>query len=128
MSPPRRTGLARWALALTAGVAVAAATGCSGRQAGGVEIAVALADHRFDPARLHVRAGERVRVRVRNEGRVVHDFTVPEAGVSSGRLAPGESGVAEFTLQRPGEYRLVCTVPGHEALGMKGVISANPRP
>ena len=35
---------------------------------------------------------------------------------------PGETGTARFVLDRPGEYRVLCSVEGHEEAGMVGTL------
>ncbi|MEK7422959.1 MAG: plastocyanin/azurin family copper-binding protein [Actinomycetota bacterium] len=35
----------------------------------------------------------------------------------------GQSGLLRVALKKPGRYPFVCTVPGHIAAGMKGVLT-----
>lgn len=86
------------------------------------DVTVKMTDFAYDPAEIMVKAGQSVKIELRNEGAVVHDFSVPEIKYSSRDLAPGETKVVEVTFPKAGEYDLICTVPGHEALGMVGKI------
>lgn len=78
---------------------------------------------RFSPDRIEVAAGQQVTFRVLNRGASAHDLAVPDLGVETGQIDPGGEKVITFTApSNPGEYRLVCTVPGHEQLGMRGTL------
>jgi|FLYN01.1.fsa_nt_gi plastocyanin len=111
------------AAAALAAVALAACSGSNPRGdvtpgPGGPDavplVAVELA---FQPERLELPAGERVRIEVRNRGAAAHDFTVEPLGLSTGPIEPG--GVATATLEvPPGETPFVCSL--HP--GMEGVI------
>jgi uncharacterized cupredoxin-like copper-binding protein len=57
---------------------------------------------------------------VQNNGKIQHDLAVEGAGgekktplIDAGKTASLEVGL------KPGKYKLYCTVPGHEQLGMK---------
>lgn len=79
---------------------------------------------RFSPDRIEVAAGQQVTVRVVNRGASAHDFAVPDLGVETGLIDPGQEKTITFTApSNPGEYRFICTVPGHEQLGMHGVLA-----
>jgi uncharacterized cupredoxin-like copper-binding protein len=61
---------------------------------------------------------------VKNEGSMPHDFAIRGNGVDekTPMIAPGES--AELTVElEPGMYTYVCTLPGHEQLGMSGTFT-----
>lgn len=62
-------------------------------------------EHRFDVA---------------NEGKIEHDLAVEGAGIEKKTplIAAGKEAKLEVDL-KPGNYKLYCTVPGHEQLGMK---------
>jgi glucose/arabinose dehydrogenase len=68
----------------------------------------------------------RVRFVVVNRGDVGHDFAV--GGRRTAVLRPGGSTVLEVVLARAGSYPYRCTVPGHAALGMQGVLAVGRRP
>ncbi|MDR7447049.1 MAG: cupredoxin domain-containing protein [Armatimonadota bacterium] len=76
---------------------------------------------------LRVRAGQRVRVVLQNRDSLQHDLWVVQAGerapylepafpgAKTALLEPGQRQKIQFTPTRPGRYRYVCTVPGHDA-------------
>jgi len=76
---------------------------------------------------LRVRAGRPVRLVVENRDTLQHDLWVVGAeerapylepafpGAKTRLLEPGQVEQIQFTPTRPGRYRYVCTVPGHDA-------------
>ena len=58
--------------------------------------------------------------RVVNHGKLAHDFKI--AGRKTPIIKPGKSAVLRVVFRKAGRYRYVCTVPGHAAAGMKGVL------
>jgi plastocyanin len=58
---------------------------------------------------------------VANTGKIQHDLAVEGGGAKETKtplIDPGKSAKLKADL-RPGKYKLYCTVPGHEQLGMK---------
>src|SRR5258705_11215008 len=87
------------------------------------EIVVAMTEYGFLPPTIEVTAAERVRLVVRNIGRLEHDFRPDDRGRALGlvivHLAPGGSASNDWTTPAdPKEGRIVCTVIGHEMLVM----------
>ena len=70
--------------------------------------------------------------KVTNKGNLPHDFTLcsgrnkPLANSCKGRgtpqISPGQSNTLRVTNILAGTYEYLCTVPGHAAAGMKGLI------
>jgi uncharacterized cupredoxin-like copper-binding protein len=59
---------------------------------------------------------------VKNDGKIPHDLAVKETGDKTPLIQP--DGSAKLTVDlKPGTYELLCTVPGHEAAGMKTSIT-----
>jgi uncharacterized cupredoxin-like copper-binding protein len=79
----------------------------------------------FKPTELAIQAGKPVEVTLRNSGSITHDFTLtdgvaqPVTVVANG----GETASASFTVDTPGTYTFVCSVPGHASAGMRGTLS-----
>ena len=88
---------------------------------GAETVDVAAFDFGFEPSRIVVQAGEPVNIRLTNEGSLFHDLTIPELGFHL-NARPGESVVGGLANLEPGEYGLLCTVPGHAEMGMVGVL------
>jgi glucose dehydrogenase len=56
----------------------------------------------------------------KNVGHVGHDFTI--AGKGTPVINPGQTATLTVNFTKPGNYPYLCTVPGHAAAGMKGVL------
>ena len=52
---------------------------------------------------------------------IEHDFTVEALGIDWD-VDGGERETHRYTFNTPGKFRLLCTIPGHEAGGMIGEI------
>ncbi|MEX0992888.1 MAG: plastocyanin/azurin family copper-binding protein [Solirubrobacterales bacterium] len=60
-------------------------------------------------------------IEVANDGKIDHDLAIEGEGTKGTKtplIAPGEGGKLTVDLE-PGQYRLYCTVPGHEEAGME---------
>jgi uncharacterized cupredoxin-like copper-binding protein len=55
---------------------------------------------------------------VQNDGKIQHDLAIKQTKDKTELIAPGDSAKLTVTL-KPGKYELYCSVPGHEAAGMK---------
>jgi len=112
------------------------------------EISLTATDIAYDVNRLEVMAGQSVKVTLRNEGALEHDFSIMEmphtgevmaeeaehgmAGHDMSNMAMdpevhvaapiGEGLSVEFTPTTPGEYEYFCTVAGHKEAGMVGTL------
>lgn len=127
-------------------VAMAAAalmlSGCGGAGSVARSIEVGMKDIAYEPMTIQLRASEPVRLVFRNDGKLVHDFTVekiPAMNVSArggqashehGSVAPpvhlalagGQSGEISLTPTEPGDYEYYCTEAGHREAGMHGIL------
>jgi uncharacterized cupredoxin-like copper-binding protein len=61
-----------------------------------------------------------VHFKVTNRGAIVHDFKI--AGKKTKLLTPGQSQTISVTFKKGGSFQYICTVSGHAAAGMKGVL------
>jgi len=60
----------------------------------------------------------------KNDGKIPHDLAVKETGDKTKEIPPG--GTAELKVNlKAGKYELYCTIPGHEAAGMKLTITVS---
>lgn len=79
----------------------------------------------YEPAALTVKAGTPVQLTLTNAGTLDHTFAIPGL-VKELKLLPGQSTTLNFTPSVSRDYKFLCTVPGHEALGMAGIMNAIP--
>jgi len=90
---------------------------------------IAMTEYAFDPADFTIAAGSTQTLS--NDGELPHNMAVvegddPLAGeevASSEDIAPGESGALDLSDVDPGDYSVLCTIPGHAEDGMTGSIT-----
>ena len=75
-----------------------------------VEFKITLASTNF-------KAGE-ITFEAKNEGKIPHDLAIKGTSDKTKLIPPGGSAELKVTL-KAGKYELYCTVPGHEAAGMR---------
>ena len=74
-----------------------------------------------------------VTFKVTNKGNLPHDFKVCTAaakaataltcaGHGTALISPGSSGTLKITFKKAGTFEYLCTVSGHAAAGMKGLL------
>jgi len=90
---------------------------------GGATINVVAKDFSFALAASKAEAGAITFV-VQNNGSMQHDFAIRGNGVEqkTPKIKPGETARLTVDL-KPGAYSYVCTIPGHEQLGMNGTFT-----
>ena len=84
---------------------------------------------------LHFKTTDVVNMTFINAGRMPHAWVIKDAnletantvfnaaiGSGANPLTPGSKGSVTFTPNRAGTYYYICPVPGHDALGMYGVV------
>jgi uncharacterized cupredoxin-like copper-binding protein len=64
-----------------------------------------------------LKAGE-ITFEVKNVGKIPHDLAIKETSDKTKEIPAGGTAELKVTL-KPGKYELYCTIPGHEAAGMK---------
>ena len=94
---------------------------------------------RFSPEAIAVRAGEQIRFRVHNTGKIQHEMVLGsrEELIAHAKLmqrfpnmeheepymvhvAPGASAEMYWTFNRSGSFEFACLLPGHFEAGMTG--------
>ena len=107
-------------------------------------VPLTMQDIAFEPGTITLSRGERVQLQLENQGSMEHDFTVDDmpvddvnvsGGSDSGEhaqhegpalhiaLGAGATGTIDFKTSDSGQYEFYCTVEGHRAAGMAGVIT-----
>jgi plastocyanin len=82
--------------------------------------AVAMTEYAFGPDAVSVKAGESVTAD--NQGATVHNLTIFDGSdelAGTEDVDPGQTDTLEVDVD-PGTYEMICTIPGHEDLGMAG--------
>jgi plastocyanin len=122
--------------AATLAVAAVLAAGCGGSGGGGgsssastpanaqvVEIDVADSGFAFAKTTATANAGT-VELKSKNPQSVTHDISIKGNGVDEHGNQVSSGGTSTVTADlKPGTYEYYCSVPGHEAAGMKGTLT-----
>ena len=78
---------------------------------------------RFSKSALEAPAGK-VTLVMENPSPLEHDISLRGSGVNERGKVVGQNGTSTVTADlKPGEYQFYCSVPGHEAAGMKGTLT-----
>lgn len=126
------------AAVLLAGVVLAGCAPAAAAEELPTEVIISFRYSRFVPAAITVPADVPVTFTLRNDDPIGHEWIVGPASVHAthrvgtephheGRateisVAPFGSRTTTITF-RPGRYEFICHLPGHEAYGMKGVLT-----
>jgi uncharacterized cupredoxin-like copper-binding protein len=98
--------------------------------AGGDEITIESYDIYFEPTEVTIPADTDVKIILPNHGVTLHNFSITEHKNENLPFDPIDVDIdpgatEETTINAPaGEYYFFCNVPGHEAAGMHGIITA----
>jgi uncharacterized cupredoxin-like copper-binding protein len=101
---------------------------------------------RFAPDAITVKEGETVRIVVRNDGKLMHEFVLGDRATHEEHaalmlkfpnmehdepymvhVAPGKTGEIVWNFNRPGEFAFACLIAGHYQAGMVGKVVVVPR-
>ena len=81
-------------------------------------------EFKFEPKTLAMRAGEPTRIELENEGAIEHALIVAAPDGKGDWIhlhaMVNATDAATFRIDKPGRYRVLCTVPGHTEAGMVG--------
>ena len=80
-----------------------------------------LSEFALTPAALTVPAGGTLEVT--NAGSAAHNLTVTGTDIASSDLAAGDAETLDLSALEPGEYEMICAIPGHADAGMKGTLT-----
>lgn len=102
-------------------------------------------DMRFTPSHITVRRGETVRLRVQNQGQVLHEIVLGTPATLDehaqlmikfpamehdepymAHVAPGQAGELLWRFNRAGRFDFACLIAGHYQAGMRGTITVTP--
>lgn len=84
------------------------------------EIKIVSTEFKLEPSTIRVNAGQPVRLILDNtQASTEHGLFIPALGTRLFARA-GELASNTFTFDTPGEYEIVCDLPGHTEAGMRG--------
>ena len=97
-----------------------------------------MTEFQFQPAEITANVGQPIKLVMKNNGTVLHDFVSTDAMAEvmaeqsamhdmaemetamHAAVEPGQQSTLEFKATQPGTYTFSCTVPGHKEAGMVG--------
>lgn len=99
-------------------------------------------DMQFQPGKLEVKQGETIRFRVKNTGKLLHEFVIGTQAENAKHaelmlkflgmehdepymthVDPGKTGEIVWTFNKAGEFEFACLIAGHFQAGMVGSIT-----
>jgi uncharacterized cupredoxin-like copper-binding protein len=95
--------------------------GGDGDSAAGGDASVALSEFALTPAAVTVPAGGSLKVT--NDGTMPHNLSIEGTDLKTADLAGGESETLDLSALEPGEYPIICAIPGHSDAGMTGTLT-----
>ena len=75
----------------------------------------------FTPSEITVNVGDKIRITYKNT-LGTHDWTLDEFNVKTQLLDAGQEETVEFVADKAGSFEYYCSVAGHRAAGMKGML------
>ncbi len=94
-------------------------TTAASAEPGAREITVEAGDLWFEPDVIEMPAGTTINLTLRNTGVVFHDLTVTDLDLQL-NVEAGDATTSAVSVDTPGTYEFICSVPGHAAGGMRG--------
>jgi len=83
---------------------------------------VELYDYYFEPTVIEGKAGQKVRLELKNEGKVEHSFTVSSESIEK-TLSPGGKAEVSVTIPKSGVVSFFCKF--HKSSGMAGALAVS---
>lgn len=96
------------------------AVGAGGSAGGTTAPTIGLAEFSVNPGAAEVPAGTSELI-VQNNGSIQHNLTIE--GSETPLIDGGDSSTLDISSLTPGTYKMYCSIPGHEAAGMKGSVT-----
>jgi len=84
------------------------------------ETELELDDYYFKPTVIQGKAGQKVTLELKNEGKVEHSFTIDSQGIDK-TLSPGEDAKVTVTIPASGSVSFYCKF--HKSSGMAGALA-----
>ena len=133
-----RTTVRLLTLALILTFALAACGGAASSSTAPKTVMLTLNEFQFQPAEITANVGQPIKLVLKNNGTVLHDFVSTDAMVEvmeehgaehdmagmetnmHAAVEAGQQSTLEFKATQPGTYTFYCTIAGHKEAGMVG--------
>lgn len=121
---------------------ILSACGGSGGAGGApaASLSVEMTEFMFTPKEMSAYSGQETTLELKNNGSIEHKLTILKKGalaqtpfdpekqagdiLAEFTLNAGKSDTYKFTLPEPGDYAIICNIPGHMEAGMVGKLIA----
>jgi plastocyanin len=110
-------------LHLLVGILFLVLSGCGGQETQAITIQAS--GMSFTPARVTVKIGQAVSLRIINRDGYAHAFDLDAFDIHS-PLSAKETQNFSFTPETPGRFLFYCSSPGHKMAGMEGLLIVEP--
>ncbi|MFQ5558555.1 MAG: plastocyanin/azurin family copper-binding protein [Acidimicrobiales bacterium] len=117
--------------------------GCGSAAAGDQSrLRIEATEFEFSTPDVTIQANQQITLEFHNAGEIDHEWVIIEKGVHHDtdnpfeeesvlnevveKLPAGESFTGTFTIPEPGQYQLLCALPGHVENGMVGTLTVTP--
>jgi len=107
-------------IALVVAVVVGAGNDKSSTTAASSMTMVTLSEFAISPNSVSATTGDGIHVM--NSGQVQHNLAVDGTNLATPMIDPGQSAHLDLSSLSPGDYTLICQVPGHKDAGMKAAL------
>lgn len=87
------------------------------------EISISATEFAFTPSKLTVKVGQPVKLTFTNNGNYPHNVTISDLNVATKTVPAGGTDSVEFTPDKAGTYKFMCTVDSHADKGMTGTLT-----
>ena len=94
--------------------------GASSTSTADTTAAVTLSEFTISPSTVNATTG--AGIHVTNNGQVQHNLAVDGTNLATPMIDPGKSEHLDLSSLSPGNYTLICQVPGHKDAGMKAAL------
>ena len=72
---------------------------------------------------LKAKVGDTVVININSGEGAVHDIVIPDLNIHSAHFGGGKPGTTvRFKVTKAGKFVYICSIPGHKAIGMEGVL------
>ena len=133
-----RTTVRLFTLALILTLTLASCGGAASNSTAPKTVTLTLNEFQFQPAEITANVGQPIKLVLKNNGTVLHDFVSTDAMVEvieehgaehdmagmqtnmHAAIEAGQQSTLEFKATQPGTYTFYCTIAGHREAGMEG--------
>jgi len=92
-------------------------------------VALEVTEFTITPSEISAQVGERISIRVSNKGVLEHNVSIQDPSgeeIALLTLMTNQHGTLQIEPSTPGQWMIICTLPGHEMAGMTATLTVAP--